>query len=91
MEIGRHAGDDEGGHSSIQLLQMPWTNMSSRQNSRQGSQDPHAQDAGAGGGVFRSSISRGGGYDDMSFGPSSPLQRRHESKERNGLASGISI
>lgn len=85
MDIGRHAEDEEGGQASIQLLQMPWTNMSSRQTSRQGSQDPHAQD-GVGGGVHRSSISHGGGFDEMSFGRSSPLQRRYESRERAGSA-----
>lgn len=87
MDIGRHVEDEEGGHSSIQLLQMPWANISSRQTSRQGSQDPHAQDAG-GGRTFRSSISHGGGFDEMSFGQSSPLQRRHESKER-AVSTGI--
>ena len=80
MEIGRHAEEEVvDGQSSIQLLQMPWNNISSRHTSRHTSQDPQIRPSSrdsmhSGGGGFRSSVSRGFG-EDMYFGPpSSPAQ-----------------
>ena|SRR5271156_5509489 len=81
MEIARHAEELEGTQRSIQLLQMPWNNIPSRQTSRQTSrhisQDPALRPPSrdsmhlVGGGGFRSSISRGF-QDDDNFGQSSP-------------------
>jgi hypothetical protein len=78
MEIGRHAPDMEPGHTSIQSLQMPWANMSSRPTSRQPSADPHrpASQASFEGGLRRS-VSRGFFDDGFSGGwPSSPVVAR---------------
>ena len=96
MEIGRHAEEiGDGGQSSIQLLQMPWNNISSRHTSRQTSQDlqggrQQSRDSmHSGGGGFRSSVSRGI-LEDIDFGgPSSPPQR-HEPSDYVGTADGIS-
>jgi hypothetical protein len=92
MEVGRHAQDEGDFHSSIQLLQMPWNNISSRPTSRQPSQDPQARPASrdstrSAGGVYRSSISRV--LDDMDYWRSSPPERPHSSV-RVGGASGMS-
>jgi hypothetical protein len=79
MEIGRHAVEVVDRQSSIQLLQMPWNNISSRHTSRQTSQDPQNRPPSrdsmhSGGGGFRSSVSRGFG-EDIDFGPPySPAQ-----------------
>jgi hypothetical protein len=94
MEIGRDAEELEHGHSSIQLLQMPWTNISSRQSSRQASQDPfgrpQSRDSMKSGRVLHSSISYGI-VDDIELGRSSPPQRRDGPRERIGGASGTCI
>jgi hypothetical protein len=88
--MGRIADETDHAHSSIQLLQMPW-NLSSRQSSRQGSQDlfgrPQSRDSNksiADG--FRSSVSRGI-LDDLDFGVSSPDQGP---RTQLGRASGLS-
>src|SRR5579871_1203722 len=61
---------------SIQLLQMPWNNNSSRPTSRQASQDLHPRSSlHSGGGGFRSSVTGDRGFDDYDFAQSSPLPR----------------
>lgn len=81
--MGRHAEEFEQGHSSIQLLQMPWSNISSRPTSRQRSQDPQSRPqsrdsmhSGAGG--FRSSISYGF-HDDTDFRYDTPIDHHNKS------------
>jgi hypothetical protein len=84
-EVARHADDVDNNYSSIQLLQMPWSNMSSRPTSRQASQDPHPQSSIlSGGGGFRSSVTRDGGFDDYSFEQSS-TQHRRDASEVDGV------
>ena len=91
MEIGRHAEEVGDGGTSIQLLTMPWNNISSRHTSRQTSQDPQGRPQSrdsmhSGGGGFRSSVSRI--LDDTDFGgASSPIQRRYE--PGGGVGSGM--
>jgi hypothetical protein len=85
MEIGRHAEEIDNRQSSIQLLQMPWNNISSRHTSRQTSQDPQGRPQSrdsmhSGGGGFRSSVSRGILEDD-DFRQSSPDHHRYVPKE----------
>jgi hypothetical protein len=78
MEIGRHVEEADNLNMTIQSLQMPWNNVSSRQTSRQGSLDPQGRPmsrdsmrSGAlGAGVTRSSL-RGG-----DVGRGTPVQRR---------------
>src|SRR5271155_5181301 len=74
MEIGRHAEDVGDAPSSIQLLNMPWS------NSRKASQDPcplSRDSMHSGGGGFRSSVSRGF-QDDTDYGFSTPICPRQE-------------
>jgi hypothetical protein len=94
MEIGRHAEDVGDPQSSIQLLQMPWNNIPSKQTSRQTSLDPQGRPPSrdsmhSGGGGFRSSVSRGI-LEDMDFGPSSPAPR-DETAKRFPTANGTSV
>jgi|SRR5947207_1250188 len=91
MEIGRHAEEVGDGGTSIQLLTMPWNNISSRHTSRQTSHDPQGRPQSrdsmhSGGGGFRSSVSRILDSTDFS-GQSPPVQRRYEPGGR--IESGI--
>ena len=95
MEIGRHAEDVGDGGTSIQLLQMPWNNIPSRQPSRQTSRQPSQDLLGrpqsrdsmhSGGGGYPSSISRF--LDESDFGRSSPPYGHQESGDRAGLVDG---
>jgi hypothetical protein len=91
MEIGRHAEEVADGGMSIQLLTMPWNNISSRHTSRQTSQDPQGRPQSrdsmhSGGGGFRSSVSRILDDSDI-YGQTPPIQRRYEPGGR--VASGM--
>jgi hypothetical protein len=95
MEIGRHAEEFEHGHSSIQLLQMPWSNISSRPTSRQQSQDPQSRPQSrdsmhSGGGVFLSSVSHGF-LDDTDIRYDTPINRRSKSIQHTRMANSSSF
>ena len=90
-EIGRAADEPDTMHSSIQLLQMPWANLSSRQTSRDPSVRPSSPAERAG--LGRSSISRGF-FSDFSMGGGSPGGGRSSSVGNvfeGGGASGVPV